>query len=143
MAVSEQLSQGRVVGDIIKYVEHPAINYVSGKVVGAAGQASVDANLCGQPIKASGANYIFVLSADIANAIGIFAHDKPITLAASAVSEWPYKLLIRGDALVDKDSLPTTDVVGTGITNSSFVIALAARGIIAQSQPVLKQAQTS
>ena len=143
MALSEQLANGRVVGDVVKYVEHPAINYVSAKIVGAAGQASVDANLCGQPVKASGANYILVLAADIANAIGILAHDKPITLAAAAVSAWPYKILIRGDALVDKDSLPANDVVGSAINNANFVTALAARGIIAQSEPTVKEALTT
>ena len=143
MAISEQLSSGKRVGDIITYIQHPGINYVSGKLVGAAGQASVDANLVGQSVKASGANYIFVLAADIANALGILAHDGPLTLAAAAVTDRPYKILLRGDAIVDKDALPATDVVAGAINNANFVTALAARGIIAQSEPTKVNTQTT
>lgn len=143
MTISEELSSGKREGDIITYIQHPGINFVSGKLVGAAGQASVDANLIGQPVKASGANYIFVLAADIANAIGILASAERITLAAAAVTERPYKILLRGPAIVDKDALPAADVVGSAITNATFVTALAARDIQAQSEPTKVNTQTS
>lgn len=143
MALSENLNSGARLGDLVKYMEHPGISLVSAKIVGAAGQASVDANLLGQPVKASGANYIFVLAADIANALGFLYCQEPITLAAAGVSEKPYAIAIRGDLLYDKDQLPAADVVGSAITNANYVTALAARGMIAQSEPTLKSTQTS
>lgn len=143
MALSEELSIGKTLGDVVKHIHHPSINLVSAKIVGAAGQASVDANLMGQPVKASGANYIFVLAADIANAIGILYSQERITLAAAGVSERPFAILIRGPATVDKDALPTLDVVGSAITNANFVTALAARDIISLTEPTKVSTQTT
>lgn len=143
MALSEEVSSGKTLGDVVKSLYHPGFNLVSAKIVGAAGQASVDANLMGQPVKASGANYIFVLGADIANAIGILYSQEKITLAAAGVSERPYAILIRGPAQIDKDALPALDVVGVAIANAAFVTALAARDIVAMTEPTKVSTQTT
>jgi hypothetical protein len=145
MAISQLLTRARALGDVFKWLMHPGYNLVSAKLVNPVAAAITITDPCALPVKASGANYVIVLATDEANAIGLLYFDKPITLGISATSALLYPFLIRGPALIDKDALPANDVaVSPGAyTNATLVTALAARNIIAQSEPTKTSQQTT
>jgi hypothetical protein len=60
-------------GDVVRYILHPGYCIVSAHVVNPNAAAYAAQNLVGQPVKASGANYVFVESTDEAAVIGLFA----------------------------------------------------------------------
>lgn len=139
------ISKGRTMGDVVRYVLHPGYCIVSAYVVNPNAAAYAAQNLVGQPVKASGANYVFVESTDEAAVIGLFMHDKPVALGVSETTTIKYPILVRGPALVDQDSLPVNDVAGVAFdTVAQLVTALAALDppIIAVRQPVTESEQT-
>lgn len=142
MAKSKTFTKGRSLGDVFKWLVHPGFCLVSAKLVNPLATALDLTDPVGQPLKASGANYVFVQDLDEANAIGLLYHDKPIALAGSATSEELYAILLRGPALIDKDALPLLDVNGTAFTVATLVTAYAARDIQAQSEPTKFLQQT-
>ena len=145
MAISTSLTQGRKLGDVFKWLMHPGFNLVSAKLVNPIASVITITSPAGLPVKASGANYVIVLATDEANALGLLYWQNPITLGASAVSDLLYPFLIRGPALIDKDALPTQDVAASPgtYTNATLVTALAARNIIAMSEPTKTSQQTT
>lgn len=138
---------GSYLGDILRNEWHRSYCCVSGKLVNPNGAASgnlVGFNPIGQPVKASGANFVFVLATDEANAIGIVAYDKPITLAFGATSELPYLILRRGPALIDKDALPLKDVaLGGGSAGTAFTVATLVTAYAALSPPIIAQVEVT
>lgn len=145
MTISTSVTKGKTLGDVFKWLMHPGFNLVSAKLVNPVAAAMTITSPVGLPVKASGSNYVIVLATDEANAIGLLYHDKPITIGSSATSDLLYPFLIRGPALIDKDALPTADVaVSPGTyTNATLVTALAARNIIAMSEPTKVSTQTT
>lgn len=126
MTVSTTKTKGpaQSMGDILRTEFHPQYCRVSGKLVNPSSTAITDQIPLGQPVKASGSDYVFVKATDEASAIGIVLHDKPITLAGSATSDLPYPILIRGPATIDQDALPAKDMdAGGGSAGTSFTIA--------------------
>lgn len=131
---------GVALGDVIRNIWHPAYNYVSGKLVNPSATALAGVYVTGQPVKASGANYVLVLATDEANAIGLVAHDKPINLGASATSDDLYLILRRGPALIDYDALPLKDTAdGGGDAGTAFTIATLVTAYAALSPPIIAQ----
>lgn len=145
MARSTTLTQGAVQGDLLKEFMSPGYNFVEGKLVNPVAVAKTGWNPIGQPVKASGANFVFVQDTDEANAIGIVLHDKPINLAASATSADRYLILRRGPALIDKEQIAGTDINGDALTKATIVTALAALSppIIGLSEPATSKTQTT
>jgi hypothetical protein len=147
MTKTNTLPAAGALGDLVRSIFEPGYNYVSGKLVGVAGGTLANQagkRVLGQPVKASGANWIPVLATDEANATGIIADDGIYDLpAAAAVSERSFTILKRGPALIGATSLPTNDLMGTAFTAATLVTALAALNppIIAQSEvtPTLTQ----
>jgi hypothetical protein len=145
MTISKTLTRNRPLGNVFKWLTHPGFNLVSAKLVNPVNAALTLTDPCGLPVKASGSNYVVVLATDEANAIGLLYWDKPIDLTALGTSDMKYPFLLRGPALFDKDSLPTNDIAVSpaAYTNATLVTALAARNIIAQSEPVKTSQQTT
>jgi hypothetical protein len=120
------LTKGRTLGDVLRNLWHNGYCLASKKLVNPLG-AAIELNPLGQPVKASGENMVFVQDGDEANAIGIVVHDGLVSLEASpAVSTRPYPVLVRGPALVDRDSLPTEDVNGDDFDVDALVEAYEA-----------------
>ncbi len=138
---------GTYLGDIVRAEWHRGYNAVSGKLVNPNGAASGDLtgfNPVGQPVKASGANYVFVLATDEASAIGFVAFDKNINLAHGATSDDKYLIMIRGPLLIDKDALPANDVaLGGGANGTAFTIATLLTAYAALSPPIIKQVEVT
>jgi hypothetical protein len=138
MARSTTKTSGKVLGDLIRAAYHQGYCYVSGKLVNPSATALAGVSVLGQPVKASGANYVLVLATDEANAIGIVAHDKPINLALSGTSDDLYLILRRGPALIDYDALPLKDTAaGGGDAGTAFTIATLVTALAALSPPII------
>jgi hypothetical protein len=140
------LSKGRTQGDIFRHVHHPSYCLVSAKLVNPDATARAAQSLLGQPVKASGANYVLVKSTDEAAAIGLVFSEGLIALGASEVTAKKYAILRRGPAVIDRDSLPANDVAGTAFdTVAELVTAYAALSppIIPVDQPDTYSEQTT
>lgn len=144
MARSTTLTQGFVLGDLVKAVWDHGYSFVEGLLVNPVAVAKTGWNPIGQPVKASGANFVFVQDTDEAAAIGLVAHDKPINLGASATSADRYLILRRGPALYDKAVIAAADINGDALTASTIVTALAALSppLIALTEVTPTQTQT-
>jgi hypothetical protein len=145
MAGQTPLTKGRSLGDVIRHVWHNGYNYVSGSLVNPDASARVGVNLLGQPVKASGNDFVLIKSSDEASAIGIVAEDLKVDLAISEVTLKKYLILRRGPALIDRDSLPVLDVAGGTLTPATIATALLALSppIVFQTQPTVMSEQTT
>jgi hypothetical protein len=140
------LTKGRTQADVFRHVHHQSYCLASGKLVNPDATARAAQNLCGQPVKASGANYVLVKAGDEANAIGlVFSETGLVALGVSEVTTKKYAILLRGPAVIDRDSLPALDVAGGSLTVATIVTALAARNpaIIPVDQPDTTSEQTT
>lgn len=126
MARSITKERSKVLGDLLRAFYHPGYCFVSAKLVNPVAAALESFMPLGQPVKASGANYVFVLDGDEAATIGLVLHDKPINLGASATSDDLYLILVRGPALVSFGDLPALDIEDDALTEATIRTALAA-----------------
>ena len=135
---------GTYLGDIIRAEWHRGYNYVSSTLKNPSATAIVNQNPVGQPVKVSSSTRVFVKATDEANATGIVAHDKPISLAGSATSDDLYLILVRGPALIDQDALPLKDMdAGGGAAGTAFTIATLVTAYAALSPPIIVQRELS
>lgn len=144
MSVSILKTKDKSLGDVFQSLYHPAYCVESYKLVNPIA-AEVDLeNPCGQPVKASGGNRVFVQDTDEANATGLLMWDKPISFTASQTTDFPYPILVRGPAVINQDSLPTTDINGDAFTIATLVTAYAALSpkIIVQREPTKTSTQS-
>jgi len=136
--ITKTRAAGSYLGDLIRSEFSRNYNMVSGKIVNPSATAITAQNLLGQPVKASGANYVMVKATDEASAIGIIAHDKPVTLAGSAVSDDLYMIIRRGPLVIDKDVLPLKDAdAGGGDAGTAFTVATLVTAYAALSPPII------
>lgn len=144
MAVSISKTKGRVLGDLLRAFWHAGYCIGSYKLVNPIASAITLTNPLGQPLKVSGANYVFVQDGDEANVTALLLHDRPILLTSSGTTDELYPVLLRGPALIDKDALPATDVNGDALTIATLVTALAALSpkIISLVEPTKVSTQT-
>lgn len=143
-SVTKDRPAATYLGDLIRAEWHRGYNYTSSKVVNPSATAITAQMALGQPVKVSGANHVFVKATDEANATGLFAHDKPITLAGSATSDDLFLILKRGPALIDQDALPLKDMdAGGGSAGTSFTIATLVTAYAALTPPILVQRELS
>lgn len=122
---------GTYLGDLIRYEANRGYNYVSGKIVNPSSTDIVGQLALGQPVKASGSDFVFVKAGDEAATIGLFADQRPINLDGSATSDDQFLILRRGPATVAKEAIPAKDMDagggddGTALTAATIVTALA------------------
>lgn len=139
------LTKGKSLGDIVKWLAHQGYNCESRVFRNTSGGALANVQILGQPTKMSSAKVVPVLATDEANATGICLHDEKITLANNTDLSYPVLVLRRGPAFLNKDALPTADVAGTNFTVTTLVTAYAAFSppIICQTEPATTETQTS
>jgi len=123
---TKAMPAGAMLGDLVRNMYHPGYCLESATLVSPAGAvATPGVRLLGQPVKASGANYVLVLGGDIANAAGVVADDNLYDLPAAGGLIGPISILRRGPAQYGAAALPANDVLGTGITPAAFLSALS------------------
>ena len=136
--ITKTRAAGTYLGDLLRTEFSRNYNMVSGKLVNPSATAITNQILLGQPVKASGSNYVLVKATDEASAIGIVAYDKPVTLAGSATSDDLFMILRRGPAVIDKDILPLKDAdAGGGDAGTAFTIATLVTAYAALSPPII------
>lgn len=105
------------------------------------------ADVVGQPVKDNSGVWEFVAAADIANAEGIIIDGPRIDLdnppAANALTPFPYRVLVRGPAVLNKTAFPATDIYGDAIDADDFETAMSALDIVSLEGPELTVEQTS
>lgn len=143
MALSGAIASGRVIGDVLKYISHPGINYESGTLTNSSGTDQDVPDPIGQPVKRSSTKWIFVLAGDEANVDGLLIYQKPLSgnkvLVNGTDLDEKVLILVRGPALINADALPAEDVAGGTLDQADLETALEALGIISQHEPT-KQA---
>ena len=124
------LSSSDVPSDVVHQMD-ASICLEGYKLVNPSAAALDDVEILGQPVKASGANMVFVLDTDEANAIGVVVSKKKIDLAIAGVTDDKYAVLVRGPASLNQGGLPANDVEGDAFTIATLVTAYKALGDIA------------
>jgi hypothetical protein len=128
-------------GDLIRAEFHRAYNYVEAPLVNPNSTSAGDLNgfnPLGQPVKASGNNYVFVLATDEASTIGLVADQRLLNLLHSATSGERYLILRRGPAVIDYDAIPANDVAaGGGSAGTAFTVATIVTALAALSPPII------
>lgn len=135
---------GTYLGDLLRNEWHPGYCCVSAKLVNPLAGALTNFNPIGQPVKASGANFVFVQDGDEANAIGLVLHDKPISVPGSGtdggVSAEKYMILRRGPALIAEDAIAAgATVAGDDVNGDALTIATIVTALAALSPPIIAQ----
>jgi len=139
-SVTKTRAAGTYLGDVIRDYYHSGYNFVSSTLKNPSATAIANQNPIGQPVKVSSSTRVFVKATDEANATGIVAWDKPISLAGSATSDDLYPVLVRGPALIDQDALPLKDMdAGGGDAGTAFTIATLVTAYAALSPPIIAQ----
>lgn len=117
---SVQKSEGKRVSDLIKSEYDRAYNYITADSVMNTGAAVVDGELLGQPVKLNGAQYEFVVAADIANATHFVAEQRLESLDATTGKAEDVLLMECGPALVLSTGFPTKDINGATLTSTVY-----------------------
>lgn len=141
--LSGALTSGKVLGDVLKFISHPGINYESGVLTNASGSTQDVPNPIGQPVKRSSTKWVFVLAGDEANVDGLLLYQRPISGSKALLNATDFDekvlVLVRGPALINADALPAEDVAGDALDQADLEAALLVLGIVSQHEPA-KQA---
>lgn len=120
------LHKSKPLGDVFKSVFHPAYNYEGANILNDTGADLEKVDVCAQPVKKSGADWVFVLAGDEANVEGLLHSQELLTLADNEVTTKPRAAMTRGPAIVNKDGFPDNDVAGDALDKDALALALAA-----------------
>lgn len=123
-------TQGPCLGDFLKYVMHPAYNFISGTFKNlSTATIAAGASILGQPCKVNtGTQYKPVVAGDEGNITALCLYERPLeaALANNTVFGQPVLFLVRGPAIVADDGLPTLDVAGGTLTLADLKTKLSA-----------------